>query len=836
MTLPNSETVEYDIRLEATKALIALGELTNKTTSFKTQLDAARMSVKEFATQMNMSFGQAKNVLSGLDKELSGTETSSVIFGGKGQEAWNKFGDAAQNAGNKVKSGTSNAVMGINVLRVALYTLVVGGVFAVINAFQQLFSMAIKGLRELETATYNLVNAERNLSNIGVEITPQGLDETIAGLQKLSPLLSKIEASELVSRVAANVAPQVGFGAEEIKQLSESITILAIKNKGLGKSFEEVESQVTNAFLTGRVSQAINNLGVKITDQIVKDEALRLGLVKTADEFENLTGKVEAQIKARAMLSVISQVTDQEREQLPEYLKTADAQFGIFQARLQDLLTLIGKNFGPLLGQFFEMLAHALTVTIKVMEALEPIVQRVVATVVAALDAMRGGGFDLKEFSKSYKDTMESFAGLGGAADTPTGLVPDVSGQAEKEAKETEKWMDKLRDIMQDNIDKLQDMAIDYNRKLEDIARDSGRKMADLARDTAQKREDAQRDYGDKVADINRDYAESAQEARQEYQQNEEEQEREHQDRLKELREKYLVDLEEALRERDARQILRLMRQYQIDKNRAVQDRAKEKAQNRQQLAQKMQDLEIERQQKLAQAQRELAEKLRDIQIGYERERAEARRAAARARQDARIDYNRKLEDQRMYLQRKLRDLATAMGAELQMTAQGAQAIAQILNAYFGASGVVSGIFSGLNASIAGINYAGPSGAGTSSINNPAIATNIGSAGIGSGLYNPYDYRTRLRQGGLAEGGTFLATRPQSIDVAETRPEIITATPLGRPGMDVNKLFTDMAGTGGGGGSMEIGVTLSPDLEGRVVRKAMDETAKVVFRVNKTKV
>jgi hypothetical protein len=189
-----------------------------------------------------------------------------------------------------------------------------------------------------------------------------------------------------------------------------------------------------------------------------------------------------------------------------------------------------------------------------------------------------------------------------------------------------------------------------------------------------------------------------------------------------------------------------------------------------------------------------------------------------------------------MYLQRKLRDLATAMGAELQMTAQGAQAIAQILNAYFGASGVVSGIFSGLNASIAGINYAGPSGAGTSSINNPAIATNIGSAGIGSGLYNPYDYRTRLRQGGLAEGGTFLATRPQSIDVAETRPEIITATPLGRPGMDVNKLFTDMAGTGGGGGSMEIGVTLSPDLEGRVVRKAMDETAKVVFRVNKTKV
>ena len=89
---------------------------------------------------------------------------------------------------------------------------------------------------------------------------------------------------------------------------------------------------------------------------------------------------------------------------------------------------------------------------------------------------------------------------------------------------------------------------------------------------------------------------------------------------------------------------------------------------------------------------------------------------------------------------------------------------------------------------------------------------------------------------GLAEGGSFLATTRQNIQVAENGPELIQATPLGRIGADVNKLFMQAAMNKQGGGErgmLELGVTLSPDLETRIVRKSLDEAAEVVMKVNR---
>ena len=92
--------------------------------------------------------------------------------------------------------------------------------------------------------------------------------------------------------------------------------------------------------------------------------------------------------------------------------------------------------------------------------------------------------------------------------------------------------------------------------------------------------------------------------------------------------------------------------------------------------------------------------------------------------------------------------------------------------------------------------------------------------------------------GGLAEGGSFLATTPRTIKVAENRPELITATPLGRPGADINKLFMQSGNGGdssGMGGQLELELTLSPDLEARIVRKSLDNAANVVMKINRSK-
>jgi hypothetical protein len=171
---------------------------------------------------------------------------------------------------------------------------------------------------------------------------------------------------------------------------------------------------------------------------------------------------------------------------------------------------------------------------------------------------------------------------------------------------------------------------------------------------------------------------------------------------------------------------------------------------------------------------------------------------------DARTAYQRQLAEQRIFLQRKLADLAAAIGAEYQLTAAGQAAIRALIN---GAS-------------------AGASSSGSTNAQYTSATPVTSSTWAAAGMYGT---------GGLAEGGSFLATRPGTINVAETRPEIITATPLGKPGKDIGKVFSNASGGGGMDGKIEIGMTLSPDLEARIISQTLSETANVVLRINRSK-
>lgn len=828
MTMPSDENVQYNITLEAQKALIVLAELTNKTRSFADQINYAKNVVKEFAKESGMSFTQAKNTLAGLDKELSGTTASSVAFGSKGQEAWNKVREASEKASNKMS-------FGMRAMNVAIGMLIHQGINLLINAFQAMFTMAIKGLRELETATYNLVNAERTLSEQGVNITPQGLEKSIADLQKLDPLLSKIQATEAVSRISSLVAPNVGLNAKEIDQLTQSIAILAVKNRGLGKSFEEVESQVSNAFLSGKVSVGINQLGVKITDQIVKDEALRMGLVKTADEFDNLTGKMASNIKARAMLSVITQATSKEVAHLPDFLKTADAKFGIFQARMSDFFTSLGTVAAPLIQRVLDLLIDGFTKASAWIDKnrdslliFADVIGNVVVIVlkltgillkfgIAGVQAFKGMVegvqklIDKIPFLKKVAELL-GFKGIGDAADTPTGTSDPFGGGAgaskygDRYAEAIDEAEQKVTEIMKDAREKREDLARDHANKLADIARDAGRKMADIATNLRDKLEDAQKDYSNKVADINSDTDKKIAETKQDSYKRSIEAEQKYQDELKSLREKYLMDLEEALRARDARQILKLMKQYALDKEKAVENRDKEREQAKSESQQKIRDLEQERKEKLAVAAKDLADKIKQAQLAANRERRDAAIAHQRALADARQAYQRQLDEQRLFLQRKLADLAASIAAEYKLTAAGAKAISDIINS---ASG----------------------GAGTST-----YSTKGSTYGATNSAPLPYAVGRQdiWGRGGLAEGGTFLATRPATINVGENRPEVITAAPLGKPGKDISKVFTN-GSVGGASGQIELGLTLSPDLEARIISQTLSETANVVLKINRSK-
>lgn len=82
-----------------------------------------------------------------------------------------------------------------------------------------------------------------------------------------------------------------------------------------------------------------------------------------------------------------------------------------------------------------------------------------------------------------------------------------------------------------------------------------------------------------------------------------------------------------------------------------------------------------------------------------------------------------------------------------------------------------------------------------------------------------------------------LADRPTTVTFGEAGLEFATFTPIGRDGRDVNKLFSNLSNSAGDGmgGVLELLLSLSPDLEARVVRNTLGQMSNIVTEVRRSK-
>lgn len=742
---------------------------------------------------------------------------------------------------NKELGQIPEARHGIDVVRTALGTLVAVGIFQVIQAVQMMVAGMVKGLKEIEAATFNIINAEKKLSEQGIEISVQGLDKLIDDLQKLDPMLSRFQATELVSTLATKVAPAFGFGTAEIERMAKSITILAVRNQALGKSFEEVEQQVITGLLSGKVTQGINQLGLKITDQIVKEEAVALGLVQSAKAYDELNAKAQERINILTIISILEKDTAEEAKSLPTFLQTVSGMIGVAKAEFQDILTTLGQKFAPVFKEilrgvieFLERLNRSLEQDLDAWNTFVTILTVVARAAVGLINTFEKLALVIGKAGSALYSFLRGIPLVGAAVeklfpknpypDTPTGIAaPDETeaAQAQERANEAiSKAQDKLEDITRDHKDKLMDIERDYQDKLADINSDYANKVSDINRDAGRKREDALRNYHQKVEDINRDTNQKIADAQQDARDKELDREAEFQNKLRELREEFLFDLEDALHERDARQVLRLIRQYNLDKKNLEERHKLERVNAKKDLAEKIADLERERQIKLEAAKRELAEKQAEIDLWQQRELADARLHMQRQLADARQWYQRQLEQQREYLQRKLRDLAAAIAQEYNMTQAGAQAIYSMLNSYMGtgmklpststSTSSSSGGSSGITRTIGGQQYVQPyPGAPYMTLANPQYAA--------------------------AEGGNFVVTRPTTILAGEAGPEMVSVNPLNKIGADVGKFFGDVGGLGGSQGSLSLRIALQEGLVAEIIDTSLEAVSTHIDTVRREK-
>lgn len=849
------EQVRFDVLIEAKKAIQELREMSKEATSVQDRVSKFSAFLVQKSRQWNIPVQQLLNLFRQLNAEMSKQKVSNIFGNQGGQNVFNladqylrsaqaagrfqvsndgvvksvrnakgqfdvaeksvkKTGDAMERAGKKAR-GFGH---GIDIIRTALGTLTAVAIFQFLNTLSGMFQTLIFNLREAELAVYNLINAERRLSEQGIEVTPQGLQDTIDAIKELVPILSDIQAEELVSEISTKVAPALKLTEEQIRQMAESVALLYVRNKALGVSFDEVKSQLTGAFLTGRVSQGINDLGVKLSDQIVRDEALRMGLVQTEEQFDKLTGEMEAQVKAAAMLSVVYKNATEDVQSIGEYMETADAQIEKSKSAWNDLLTVIGKDFAPLISVAFKILTHGLEIMIAVLEKVKPPLQTFVALWVAWANTTRNvpqywkvGGIDdfVNNLKENFAAAMDSFKELSEMPDTPTAPIDAL--QESIEDLDAEEFGQKIEDIIED-----------AERAREDLEEKLGQKRADIDQEYIRKALDAQVDYGRKVEDIERDYQRDLAKIREKHREDDLKAEEDYQNKLWELRMRYLMDLEDALHARDARQVIRLQKQYEIDKEALARKQALDDKQRDDDQRNELEDAAIKRQERLEDARREYEERLADQRLAKQREL-----------DDLNVWYRREQQDLETAKRRKLEALIDSWVDEKKVTESNAAQVYAILAKYFGPGGMTDQLYQYLATKL-GTPIPMPVLAPVGSLNY-GLGLSQGANAFGGSLKSPLGTKGGGTKRHFAEGGTLVATRPTTVTFGEAGAEMATFTPLSRIGRDTGKIFSSGEGGGGIGGTIVVQLDLSPDVEARVVESSMNSVAQVVTKINRTK-
>ena len=867
------ETVKVKLEFEASQAIEEMKAVDKQadTTAGKAQLLAK--SVADYSRSLQQTWkttlAQMKEVGDAAGLKFTtplGVDVTENVYKNTeatlaNAQAKDKYitADKAAAASTRTFAGEAKTATGqislfghsIDAIRTALGTLVAVGIFTALNAIIGFFRDATDQARQFEETLYRISNAERQLSEAGIEVTVQGLKKGIDDIQKALPIFSKEDIAQLVGSLATTTK-ELGLSGDQIIKLGAAVAILNI-NSTETESVLATQAKVTNSLLSPQ-ARSVGSLGLAFGKLKMEAVGAQLGIQKTVEEMtdaEKTKIKLQIIFETSGVDSIddIAKLRDEiqksggDFEALNDYLNSNTAKLAANGAAWKDLETTVGQLFLPALPK--------LTGFIKTMtdgfNGLKFVIIENVAGFGALFEAISKvlTGPAGQDYGKVFSETFN--AGIAKRREDlvnqlfPGGL-PDSAGAGIKKLyeplihppKETAtgaqtvqeetqkieeayvKSEDKIQDIMADARDKRAQIDENYRRKIEDANRDHAQKLADIARDVERKQDDALRNYNQKVEDINRDANEKIAEANADQRQKEIDREKEYQNRLRELREKFLFDLEDALRDRDARQVLRLIREYNRDKKNLEEKHKLDRQDSKKDLAQKLADIERDRQLKLQAAQRELAEKQAEIALWAQRERQDAAIALQRKLADARLAHQRELAEYQQYLQRKLQELAKAIVKEYQLTAAGAAAIQKLLSSYFGANGSIQQLLtSGLTANLNGI-----------------VSSSSGSSGGGTPIVSP----TWAAGGfyGAAEGGTFVATRPTKVMFGEKGPEMASFTPLGRTGADVGKVF-GQSSPGGGQNSLSLRVMISDGLIADIVDSSLENVAAVIERVSREK-
>jgi len=731
---------------------------------------------------------------------------------------------------------------------------------------------------EMSATIFTFEVAIRGLQRVGLDTTIEGWTDRLQDLKKEFPFFPKKEFIEAAS-LASLMTREFGFTEKQIANIVRQSSILA---QITGKDLLESVRGITFAIGSGYF-ESLQRAGINISRQVVANEALAQG-------YEGVYNELEPTIRASVTYSVIQNNLNAIQADASKLSETFAGQLRILNSELEDLKNLFGEVvsssdsfieslkiinelvasirgvyeslaglnidiFAPLkeiLGinqiiRIIEDVTTELKVLANVIEALGTVGSTLSPVVDAIVTVANALGFE--GVANTIEEIREALFNLGRSlGDLDADFIKEfevgdvqraineqfiervnlVSELAEEIAEEEEKLAEKIIDIninLQRDLDKI---TIDGARKRRDAIRKNTRNLAKLEEDLQRSIDRAIEDAAKQRAQVERQFALRRQQLEDRYRQNEIKAERDFQEKMRRLREEFLFDLEDAVRERDARQIIRLIRRFNLDKAQAKREFEDAEKDRSAQFKIELENLEAQRQERLRVLEEELAFRIARMQQDAEfRKQQEEQRFQdemddIKRREDQRkMDAEQRAQDRRDDAARQAKDRIADLEAEFieehNVTTTWAKAIRQALEDEFGPGGNIDliynhfiGVINAINESIRRM--------GNYQFLAPQVLPNYGA---------------EADIDGFAQGGIALARKPSMLLFGEAGPEVAQLTPLNQLGnqqklggqlsMDKNSPM----------GMIRMEMLLSPDLEARIVDQTLNEVADVTFTIER---
>lgn len=826
MALPQTtiDIIATRILLDAKSALASLQEFSDGATTARERIDFLKRVIKSAAAQMGGDFKKAEAAVRSFAGSLSGIKASEISQAGR----------ELRQVGERGESAFKRIFSSVNALRIALGAIISMLLFQAIQAVNQFVSKSVKQFTELEESLFRIGAAEKVLSEAGIEVSVSGLKSGVSELRKELKIFSEEELTKLVGQLSV-LTKELGFSEEQILALAKATAVKNLVSPEV-ESLDQTAGKLVTTLLTNQ-SKGAATLGIALSNADIEAKALEMHLLEAGEAASELSDKEKDLVKLQIILDSAAGDSDK----LSEFLSTNSAKVKENTAAWEELQVTAGgffASFIPALTPLLRFITDGIN-GVKLMTVLFHALQVEIIAFWMALNSSLNPKIVLENIIQTIKDVPKIFDEvLGNEIPSFFATIPpdapewfkDLFGKyltdVETATSETAKFKDELEDedaleALEDIDQKIQDIILSAKQAQEDLDLKLVQKQDDLNLEYDRKGEDAARKHGQKLADINQDALDKIEDAKRKAREDERKAEQDLLQKLKELRNQFLMDLDEALHARDARQVLRLIKEYKNDKQNILDRKKLDDQQRKDRLAEDLKAIELERRRRIESENIEYARKLADLNEAKAREQA-----------DLQLWYQREQEDIQRNIEQKLQRLIDGYITEGKIHEENQAAIYATLVKYFGKdTAVVNSLAEFMAQRFAQIGQMAAQA--SQAVQNLSYGTG-GGLGNSSGDSLRIPRTPRIRGGArrMAEGGTIIASRPTSAIFGERGMEAATFTPLGRTGKDINKVFGDVSFSGANG-QAQVLLSLSPELRGEIVSDAMNGVAVVIEHVRR---